>query len=339
VAAPAAAPPAPVAEPAAPVAEIAPPPPAAVTPVEPVAPPVAAETATQTVRTTAPIWPWVLGGLVVLAGLIGLLALRRRRAVEDSYEEYDAPVASPVAEPVFVDPIVAAPVIGDPIFAETPVTPRPEPELIALAEHRALAAEDPAATASVEDASVHGADADDVDALTAGVPHADRPWLEFAMRPVRAGTNADDAVVEFELTVGNSGSVDAEDVRISAFLLTANPDQDSEIERMLLDPRHDAAIPEVTIVAGGGTCVEAAIALPKEGVHVVTAANRPFFVPMLVADARYRLPDGSEGRTSASFMIGRARDDNEKLAPIFLDRGARMHDDVEARLHGEPTHA
>jgi hypothetical protein len=55
---------------------------------------------------------------------------------------------------------------------------------------------------------------------------------------------------------------------------------------------------------------------------------------VVVADARYRLPDGSEGRTHASFAFGLPSGDG--LAPFDADEPSGLRDDVEARLHGEP---
>ena len=57
---------------------------------------------------------------------------------------------------------------------------------------------------------------------------------------------------------------------------------------------------------------------------------------MVVADARYTLPDGSEGRTHASFAVGVAEGEGEALAPFPIDRSSGLSENVEARLHGEP---
>ena len=61
-------------------------------------------------------------------------------------------------------------------------------------------------------------------------------------------------------------------------------------------------------------------------------------LPVVIADARYTLADGSEGRTSASFTIGLSEEGTPPMSPFMLaDRG--MHDEVEARLYGVPEHA
>jgi hypothetical protein len=130
--------------------------------------------------------------------------------------------------------------------------------------------------------------------IAAAAP-AGRPELELAMRPVRAGVTGDDARVEFELIVDNRGRVAAEEVRISTWMLAAGS---SEAESALIVPRGHADTPPVTIAAGQSRTLEASVALPTAEVEGDAV------LPVVVADARYRLPDGSEGRTSASFAVG-----------------------------------
>ncbi|MFL6862781.1 MAG: hypothetical protein ACJ8DZ_07260 [Allosphingosinicella sp.] len=108
--------PAPVAEvpvpaPAAPVA--APPPEAVATP-EPAPMPV------QEARSTAPIWPWLLLGALLVAGALFLASRRRRRTdvyetdAEDRFVEPAAVAAAPLAAaPLAAAPLAAAPV-GEP---------------------------------------------------------------------------------------------------------------------------------------------------------------------------------------------------------------------------------
>src|SRR3569623_2047530 len=219
--------PAPVAAPPTSAPAPAPAPVAAAPETPPVVTPAPAEqastpTAETTTTTPAPAstgvnWasPWrALLGVGVIA-LIGLLfAARRRRA--DVYETYEEPVAyaAPVREP--------APLVPEPVVAAAPVA-RPDAQFLRRAAPRAvetpLVAEEQVAAPVVGTGELVEPSDSDVEALTAGSPPvADRPWLEMAMRPVRAGTNVDEALVEIELTVGFSGSVAADDVRISTFM-------------------------------------------------------------------------------------------------------------------------
>ena len=288
--------PAPVAAAPEPVPVTTPPP---VAPAEPLAAPE---------RNLTTLWPWLAGAAALLIAAIAFLALRRRRRrTEDEvyYEEEPHYEAAPVVE--------AAP---EPSFV------RPEPVVAAAALHEREA--EPIA----DEVAIVDSDAADVEALAAGSePLAGRPWLEFLMRPLRAGTSRDDAIVQFELTVGNTGSVPARDVKISTWMVAGG--QGTDFERSLIDPPADATVNEIDIDAGEGARVEARIALPKAGL------TEPV-LPVVVADARYTLPDGSEGRTHASFEIGRPEGEGEALAPFPIDRSSGLSENVEARLHGEP---
>jgi hypothetical protein len=296
---------------------------------------------TQTQSTTqqaAPLWPWVAGGIVILLGLIAAFAMRRRKA--DVYEETYVPTTVE-PEPAYVEPTVVTP-FAAPIAEAAPARfVRKEDaglDPVAAAAPN-MVEETIAAPAAPEQVEVAESDTDEVAALTdADAPVKDRPWLELAMRPVRAGTNVDEALVEIELTVGNSGNIAADDVRISTFMLSANPGSESEMEKLLIDQREDAAVPVESIAPGEGKRIDATLALLKSNFVAPEDASESSFQPVIVADARYRLPDGSEGRTSASFVIGLAPDEEHGFAP-FPVTPPEMHVNVEARLAAEPQHA
>src|SRR3569623_1589250 len=316
---------------AAPRAAAAPPPAPIAAPaaVPPVPAPQAADTSTRSTASTSavPIWAWVAGGLALLAiVLIGAFALRRRRTEAYAYDEPE------YVDAAYVEPVAAAPIVEPTPLPVVAAEPRKEPEYHTRSEP--VGDLEPV-VAAPEDIEVACASADDVAELTAAAaPVAERPWLEFAMRPVRAGTNVDEALVEIELPVGKSGSVAAEDVRISTFLLSSDADG-SEMERLLIDPPADASTDPVTIKPGEGKRIDATLALLKSDMGEDLPSS---FRPIVVADARYTLADGSEGRTSASFTVGVTPEEGEGLEPIELAR-ASMHDNVAAELHGEPVRA
>ena len=348
-AAPAAAPkPAPVA--AAPVeAPAATPAPQAAAPEAAAPQPVAPVAETQTVTTSTPatgttstrtstemmglpLWAWIAGGvaalMIVLAGIIA--ATRRRPRYGEVYaEEYTPPVTA--------KPVAPAPVVPVAEMDALPVAkpePRKEPEYLRRATVRSADSME-TVVAAPDEVQVESVPSDEVAELTAGTaPVTERPWLEFAMRPVRAGTNIDEALVEIELTVGNAGSVAAKDVRISTFLLSADP-TGTEMEKLLIDPPADSTAEPVTIQPGEGKRIDATLALLKSQMGEELLAS---FRPIVVADARYTMPDGSEGRTSASFVIGVTPEEGAGLEPIELSR-ASMHENVGAELNGEPQHA
>ncbi len=307
-AAPAAAPPA-----AAPTAETAPPPVAEPAPITEPAPATTEASGTQQVESSAVPW-LVAAGLALVIALAGFVFFRRRRANEDDYyyEEtaYEEPsVAAEPAAPVATRDY--QPALVTPAFRRAETAPVAEPEVVAASTGIAL----------------HEATQADMDALAASSsPEGNRPWLEFLMRPVRAGATDDETLVEFELTVGNTGSVPAEDVRISTWMFAADA---SEMERSLIAPPADAATSETRIEPGDGAKVDATITLPR-------ARLADDVLPVVVADARYRLPDGSEGRTSARFAVGLPSGDG--LAPFAVALGDGLRDDVQAQLHGEAEH-
>ena len=97
----------------------------------------------------------------------------------------------------------------------------------------------------------------------------------------------------------------------------------------MLSSVNRAATSETRIAPGDGTKVDATIAVPRERL----AGD---VLPVVVADARYRLPGGGEGRTSARFAVGLPSGDG--LAPFAVALGDGLREDVEVRLHGEPEH-
>ena len=266
--------------------------------------------------------------MVGLAIVIGALMMRRRRRREDEvYEDYqpkvvERPVEQTIAAPAFADRApLCRPADHAGRHSRSQFLPRRwrkrsrRPSGRRHPDGRGRGSSEPAA--------------EDVQAiLDSSEPQAGRPWIEFLMRPLRAGTNADDAVVEFELTVGNSGSISAKDVKVSTWMFAAGSPEESDMERMLIDPPAEARISEGTIEPGEGQRVEASITIPK------AAFDKPM-LPVVVADARYRLPDGSEGRTYASFEVGMPGEAGEALAPFPTDRSSGLLEMVEARLHGD----
>jgi LPXTG-motif cell wall-anchored protein len=185
-----------------------------------------------------------------------------------------------------------------------------EPRPQALAEAAPAPAAAPVAAAAGATASGRG----------------ERPWLDLQLRPVRAGVGEDSARVEFQLDIENTGSVHASDVRISTWML-AGGTEPTEVERMLIQRPAEAERRETELAPGEAARLETEVALPREGLHDA-------ILPVVVADARYRLPDGSEGRTAVSFAVGVP--DGEELVMFDVENPSGLHEGVEARLHGTP---
>ena len=290
-------------------------------------PPVAVDSSTTTTSSSTVAWPWLLGGIVlVIAGLAAFLLSRRRRNDEATTTD---PV---VAEPVYVAPVAREPIVEPvaapeaAVIAQVPpaderIDPRAVPPAIATPV---------AAAEQVEEAELADASKDDLAGVAdAAAPVSHRPWIELGLRPVSAGTSEEEAMVDFELTVGNSGDTQARNVRISSFML-AEEAEGTEMERMLMEHRTDPIVPPVSIEPGDGTRVDAHLAVPKGELGRT-------FNPVVVAEARYTLPDGSEARTSAAFRIGRPAYEGG-IGAIGSSR-PHMVEDLAAELYGQPEHA
>lgn len=273
---------------------------------------------------------------------------RARTAPQAVTEPVPAPVAEPVAAVPAPPPAVEAPVAAEPAPLPEATTPAEEtapPQeggigflpwaliagavilgAIAFMLRRRRRAEEelhydetyaePVAVAEPEPFVTPAAAAP----LAAVGPELGRPAIELMMRPVRAGVDEDEARVEFELTVDNHGSAPARDVEVSTWMIPAGS-ASSDMERMLIERPADATLSEVE--PGDAQRIESSVALPTSGLADDSV------LPVVVAEARYRLSDGTEARTSASFAVGVPLDG--ELAHFDLEHPSGMHDDVEAR--------
>lgn len=267
-------------------------------------PSASAATDTETTTTTetssgVPIWAWVLGALA----LLGLAAFFMRRRRE---------------EPVWEGETVHEPVDQEPFYEERTVAP--------------LAAAPLADDVVVEDrAEVVTPAADEIAAITAAsAPVTGRPWIELSLRPVRAGMTGDVAMVDLELTLANAGEVAARNVRVTTSMLSDGSNAPTEVDQLQAASPTGTEVSTGDIAPGEGARVDASLTASRND---LSDAN---FQPIVIADVRYTLPDGGEGRTAAAFAIGQD-DGTEGATSLYLDGDVR--EDVAATLHGVPERA
>lgn len=131
----------------------------------------------------------------------------------------------------------------------------------------------------------------------------ERPWIRLALEP-RPAASATERTVEYELTVENEGRVPAHDVRVSSFMLA---DANSS--------------PEEAALTANGKNTRSIDVAPGETVRLAGSFDiRDFVDPKLIADARYALPDGSEGHLAAKFGIDLSTPERAAHVEDVLDR-------------------
>lgn len=144
---------------------------------------------------------------------------------------------------------------------------------------------------------------------------ANRPQIELGIRPIRAGSDNGQARVDYEVIVENAGALDARDVTVTSWLLNA---ESSEAETAMVETQVNVAAGDVTTVPASATVDNA----------------RGAFRPVVATDARYTLPDGTEGHIAARFAVGVDGGEPGRITPIVLDRD-ELREDLGARLEGE----
>ena len=154
--------------------------------------------------------------------------------------------------------------------------------------------------------------------------------LALRFRPTRVGFNMLSATVEGELTVANDGAVAASDVRVRTGLLGAHAGQDADLADFLAQPIGRPVVPAFSLASGEERTLRVVAAVAREAMRTLTAAGRPMFVPVLVADVRV---DGGT-QLAQGFAVGAERVDSAKLAPFWLDVPDRAYGEVAARAHG-----
>ena len=162
---------------------------------------------------------------------------------------------------------------------------------------------------------------------------AGRPRLGIDLRPTRAGINLITATVEAEVTVINTGSAPATDIRAAVVLLSAGGAHDESLRTFNTAPVTRPVTPPFKLQPGEQRRFRAVAALAHAQIQALSAGERPIFVPLVAVTLRW--PDGAgERRASRAWGIGVERVDSPKLAPFWLDVPPRSYDAVAARAQG-----
>jgi hypothetical protein len=158
-----------------------------------------------------------------------------------------------------------------------------------------------------------------------------KPQLNVQFQPDRAVVTEQEVLLQFDVILTNSGSAPARDVLVDAKLVPAYAGQDQEIAAFFQQPQDGgdrmAGIPPL-----GKVALKSAVRLPIDQLHSFEVEGRRLFVPLVAFNILFRSGAG-EGQASASFLVGRGNDEDEKLAPFRLDLGPRIFRGLSARPH------
>lgn len=156
--------------------------------------------------------------------------------------------------------------------------------------------------------------------------------LKLEFQPLRAGIDDGQPIVELQLTLRNQGPETATAIRIRPALISASPEQEQVMQAFhAAGTLGGSAVQPFTLAPGEQQAVPLRLTMPADAIHVVTVSDRPMFVPVVMIDIAWR-GGLSLKRLGADFMVGIQPAQGGRLGPIWLDREARMHEDVTARI-------
>lgn len=158
-----------------------------------------------------------------------------------------------------------------------------------------------------------------------------KPQLNVEFVPDRVVVTEQEVMLMFEIVISNVGSAPARDVLVEGHLFTAHVGQDRDIATFFQNPT--ASDDRMTLIAPlGRVSLKSVARLPLDEIHQFEAAGRKLFVPLMGFNILYRF-GGTEGQASASFLVGRGNEEDEKLAPFRIDQGPKIFRGLSSRAH------
>jgi hypothetical protein len=155
-----------------------------------------------------------------------------------------------------------------------------------------------------------------------------KPQLAIEFQPDRAVVTESDVMLQFDVVITNNGSAPARDVLVEARMVCAHAGQDAEIADFFRQPlgRGDRMS---QIQPLGRLALKSSVRLPIAMLHSFQVEGRTLFVPLVAFNVLY----SGDGQASASFLVGRGTETDEKLAPFRLDLGPRIFRGLSSRPH------
>lgn len=163
-----------------------------------------------------------------------------------------------------------------------------------------------------------------------------KPALELDFVPERLVLTDTGAVLHFACMLFNAGSAPARDVSVEAVLLNAGERQDEELAAFFQRPPGNR--PKIAQIGPLEQLpLNSSAVMPREAIREYHVEGRRLLVPLIAFDVRYRSASGTT-QLALSFLVGRGREGQEKLAPFRLDLGPRVFRDL-ARRRTAPVRA
>jgi hypothetical protein len=252
-------------------------------------------------------WPWIAALLALISGgafIAHSRSGRRRRHADPGRMAFAGPAPGAVPEAEFHPPVGPRP---DPLPPRAQPAPRPDP-----VPPRAEPASKP---------------------VDAGLIVSTRlkPQLNVEFHPDRVVVTDQEVMLQFEIVIANVGSAPARDVLVEGRLFTAHIGQDQEITSFFQNPATDGDR-MASIAPLGRVSLTSVARLPLDEVNHFQAGSRKMFVPLVGFNILYRFGSG-DGQASASYLVGRGNEDDEKLAPFRMDLGPRIFRGLSSRAH------
>ena len=163
-----------------------------------------------------------------------------------------------------------------------------------------------------------------------------RPWLEVDLKAQRASFTETEWVVQFELSVANTGQVPATNVKIDVMLFNAGKEQDKEIGAFFRTAgRESTKLALPSLDAGRTGVIDGEVAMPLAEMRGMKLANQTMFIPVVAVNALYDWgEDGQDGQTAKSYIVGRElQEPSEKMGAFRVDLGPRIWRTVGQRPH------
>ena len=158
-----------------------------------------------------------------------------------------------------------------------------------------------------------------------------KPQLNVEFHPDRVVVTEQEVMLQFEIVIANVGSAPARDVLVEGQLFTAHIGQDEEIAAFFRNPATEGDR-MASIAPLGRISLKSVARLPLDRIHHFEASGRKMFVPMVGFNILYRFGP-ADGQASASFLVGRGNEQDEKLAPFRIDLGPRIFRGLASRAH------